>query len=145
MVEMDEPWGSAAYLRRPDYGWYPFTFVSDTATTTASITVTSGTTSTSDITISGIDSGTNMGTNVPYEPCEECEDWGEELSLKETIKEWHRALSRQAAWEAQLALRRATDDPHPRIPRHARKAPYVRPRAKKRVCAGSSRYRVLVN
>lgn len=66
-------------------------------------------------------------------------------SVKEALKEWHRALSRHAAWEAMVALRSAPDDPGHRVPLPARQRPYVRQRAKKRVCAGSSRYRVLVN
>lgn len=56
-----------------------------------------------------------------------------------------RAVSRASLTRARLALQRALDDPHPAIPLADRKRPYHRPRTKKRVCAGSSRYRVLVN
>lgn len=78
------------------------------------------------------------GANVIFIPAPEVDE-------REELRAWHRALSRQAAWEAQVALRSAPDDPGVRVPLLARKRPYVRQRAKKRVCAGSSRYRVLVN
>lgn len=75
---------------------------------------------------------------IPLQPPEPEED------DREWLRQWHRAVSRQAAWEAQIALRSAGDDPRGKVPLQAQKVAYVRPRAKKRVCAGSSRYRVLV-
>jgi len=56
-----------------------------------------------------------------------------------------RTASKAAVTRARLALQRALDDPRPEIPLGARKRPYRRPTAKGRVCAGSSRYRVMVN
>jgi hypothetical protein len=65
--------------------------------------------------------------------------------LKAALKAWHRAVSHHAILAAQKALRSAPDDPSPRIPLAARRAPHVRQRSKRRVCGGSSRYRVRVN
>lgn len=69
----------------------------------------------------------------------------EPLSEREEILLRHRASSRLAVCQGRMALRGALDDPTTRVPIMARKLPYVRPTFKKRVCAGSSRYRVLVN
>jgi len=57
----------------------------------------------------------------------------------------HRAASRRAVLEALAARRGLRDDPSPLVPLPARKGFSGRPAARKRVCAGSSRYRVLVN
>ncbi len=53
--------------------------------------------------------------------------------------------SRLAIQDAQGVLRGLSDDPMNRVSLQDRQRPYARPRAKKRVCAGSARYRVLVN
>jgi hypothetical protein len=74
----------------------------------------------------------------PQEP-EPAED------IKEALKQWHKALSRQAAWEASVALRGEGKERRGPVSLQAQKAPYVRPTSKKRVCGGSSRYRVRVN
>jgi hypothetical protein len=69
----------------------------------------------------------------------------EEFSRKARELLQKRDISRTALRRAQMALQRALDDPGGQVPLQDRKRPYVRPRSKKRVCAGSSRYRVLVN
>lgn len=63
---------------------------------------------------------------------------------RETRLTLKRTASKAAVLRARLALQRALDDPRPEIPLEARKRPYRRPTAKGRVCAGSSRYRVMV-
>jgi hypothetical protein len=68
-----------------------------------------------------------------------------EPDLRLTIRQQKRELSHRAITRARIALQRALDDPGVQVPLQDRKRPYARPRAKKRVCAGSSRYRVLVN
>jgi len=82
-------------------------------------------------------------TQVYYLPPQEPDPIVEDV--KAALKAWHKALSRQAAWEASVALRGEGKERRGKIPLQAQQRPYVRPRAKKRVCAGSSRYRVLVN
>ncbi len=64
---------------------------------------------------------------------------------REVARQRKRDLSKRALTRARLALQRALDDPRPEIPLPDRKRPYARPRSKKRVCAGSSRYRVMVH
>jgi hypothetical protein len=68
-----------------------------------------------------------------------------EPDLRATIRQLKRDLSHRAITRARIALQRALDDPGVQVPIQDRKRPYVRPRAKKRVCSGSSRYRVMVN
>ncbi len=68
-----------------------------------------------------------------------------ELPPKVRARQLKWEASKRAVTRARLALQQALDDPRPEIPLPERKRPYVRPRAKKRVCAGSSRYRVMVN
>lgn len=53
--------------------------------------------------------------------------------------------SKLAIEEAQGVLRGLGDDPMNRVAIQDRQRPYARPRVKKRVCAGSARYRVMVN
>jgi len=65
--------------------------------------------------------------------------------LKAALKAWHKALSRQAAWEASVALRGDGKERRGPVSLQAQQRPYVRPTSKKRVCGGSSRYRVRVN
>lgn len=59
------------------------------------------------------------------------------------------ALTQEAIQEARETLRKVDDDPSGLLPRRPRGKAYerlhVRPRSKGRVCAGSSRYRVLWN
>lgn len=108
--------------------WDPFVFRYTTdngtcgydtwATTTTTVTIYPG----------------NTGANIELEP--------EPLI---DLKAWKKALSRQAIWEAQVALRRCQDDPSPRVPLQARRGLSGRQAVRKRVCSGSSRYRVLVN
>jgi hypothetical protein len=62
----------------------------------------------------------------------------------EVARKQARSASLAAITRARLALQRALDDPHPGVPLGARKRPYRRPAVKGRVCAGSSRYRVMV-
>jgi hypothetical protein len=81
----------------------------------------------------------NVSYWVPPEPTEEV------LDPKEERRRWHRALSRQAILAAQEALRGLRDDPSPRVSLQARRGLSGRQSVRKRVCAGSSRYRVLVN
>jgi len=84
---------------------------------------------------------TSWGSNSPWrqEPPEP------EESPKAVKLRLARAASRKAVLAALAALRRLRDDPDPRIPPLARRGLSGRPAARKRVCAGSSRYRVLVN
>jgi hypothetical protein len=62
--------------------------------------------------------------------------------------EWLRQLSLErsklAVSEVQGMLRRIGDDPGHSIAVQDRHRPYVRPRAKKRVCSGSAHYRVMI-
>lgn len=84
--------------------------------------------------------GSDYAGSTWHQAPEPIEDGGPEVRLAEK-----RAISRAAVLRARLALQRALDDPRPEIPPGARKRPYRRPAVKGRVCAGSSRYRVLVN
>ena len=63
----------------------------------------------------------------------------------EDLKAFKKACARAALLADQRALRTLRDDPSPKIPLQARKGFSGRQAARKRVCAGSSRYRVLVN
>lgn len=54
-------------------------------------------------------------------------------------------LSREAIDEARVVLKGARDDLRTHVPLQDRHRPYVRSSFKKRVCGGSSRYRVMVN
>jgi hypothetical protein len=54
-------------------------------------------------------------------------------------------LSRDAIVEARVVQKRARDDLRTHVTLQARQRPYVRALFKKRVCGGSSRYRVMVN
>lgn len=87
-------------------------------------------------------SGEIWGNNLSYWPAKEPEPEPDRKAAELAHK---REVSRASLVRARLALQRALDDPRPEIPLADRKRPYHRPRAKKRVCAGSSRYRVLVN
>jgi hypothetical protein len=78
---------------------------------------------------------------IPAQPQEEFED----EDIREALRQWHKALSRQAAWEASVALRGEDRERKGKVPLQSQQRPYVRPMSKKRVCAGSSRYRVRVN
>jgi len=122
MMEMDEPWGPSSHL---DPGWYPFTFSLDSSGATSS---------TINITWDSLTNNTHLPIDLPDEAWE-----------GDSLRQQHYERSRQDVCEARMALRRVRDDPGGRVPLQARKAPYTRPRSKKRVCAGSSRYRVLVN
>ena len=139
MLQMEEPWGSSHHhLQEPMVGgwdWYPLTFSSDTNCTTTFTYMTSA----SDVTVVNME---GAWATAYYPPADE---WEESSDPLEALKEWHRALSRQHIKAARIALRGVPDDPGSRIPLQARRTPYIRPRAKKRVCAGSSRYRVLIN
>lgn len=53
-------------------------------------------------------------------------------------------LSKEAIVEARGYLKSARDDVRTHVPLQDRHRPYVRPPFKKRVCGGSSRYRVMV-
>jgi hypothetical protein len=66
-------------------------------------------------------------------------------SPREAKRRRARESSRKAVLAALAALRGLRDDPDPSIPPLARRGLSGRPAARKRVCAGSSRYRVLVN
>lgn len=54
-------------------------------------------------------------------------------------------LSKEAIVEAHDTLKTVRETQLDRVPLQDRQRPYVRPVSKKRVCGGSSRYRVLVN
>lgn len=62
-----------------------------------------------------------------------------------SLKELHRLRSKQDVQEAQRAIRSGQRQPRAPVSLQSQKRPHVRPVSKKRVCAGSSRYRVLVN
>ena len=68
-----------------------------------------------------------------------------EREESEDLKAFKKAVARSLLLADQRALRTLRDDPSPRIPLQARKGLSGRQAARKRVCAGSSRYRVLVN
>jgi len=68
-----------------------------------------------------------------------------EREESEALKAFKKAVASAALLEDQRALRTLRDDPSPRIPLQARKGLSGRQAVRKRVCAGSSRYRVLVN
>ena len=68
-----------------------------------------------------------------------------EQDEKEDLKAFRKAVARSILLADQRALRTLRDDPNPKIPLQARKGLNGRQAVRKRVCAGSSRYRVLVN
>jgi len=68
-----------------------------------------------------------------------------EKDESEDLKAFKKAVARSLLLADQRALRTLRDDPSPKIPLQARKGLSGRQAVRKRVCAGSSRYRVLVN
>lgn len=86
------------------------------------------------ITLSAISSG----TNIPPPP----EPTAEELRLRQLY-----AWTREAIQEARETLRTTDDDPSGVLPHRPRSEPSVSlhevPRFRRRICAGSSRYRVM--
>lgn len=150
MVLMDEPWGPSAYLHEST-GWYPITFSTDATCSATNIDYAYTTSSTAVVVLSGSDVTAN--NIMPEKLWEELKQWapldGDEYECGEdplaALKQRHRELSWRHIREAQVARRKAVDGPRPRVPLQSRQHPYVRPVTKKRVCAGSSRYRVRVN
>jgi hypothetical protein len=82
------------------------------------------------------------GSNVTFSPSP---PEAPRESPREAKRRRARESSRKAVLAALAALRGLRDDPDPSIPPLARRGLSGRPAARKRVCAGSSRYRVLVN
>jgi hypothetical protein len=144
MLNMDEPWGPSRHLYYSDSaGWYPITYY-----TTGDVTCNTATVVT---VIDVITTATSDATTLPEKLLEEIRKWEATPAPEphEDIREYLKQLHREASWEAvrkaREALRAVRDDPGHRVPLQDRHHPYVRPLSKKRVCGGSSRYRVRVN